>query len=74
MLWYFLEWSIVTFLSVIFFFQLKVFESENAEIKMIFATQFVFYLMVLFVRAANIGKVTQCLVHFCTVVAPVGVM
>ena len=36
-----------------FLFQLKVFVSENAEIKMIFATQFVFYLMVLFVRAAN---------------------
>ena len=26
---------------------------------MVFATQFVFYLMVLFVRAANKGKVTQ---------------
>ena len=35
-----------------------VFVSENAENKMIFATQFVFYLMVIFVRAANKGKVT----------------
>ena len=49
---------------------------------MIFATQFVFYLMVLFVRAANKGKVTHgktpayfiYLVHFCTIVALVGVM
>ena len=38
------------------FFQLTVFVSENAKNKMIFATQFVFYLMVLFVRAANKGK------------------
>ena len=41
------------------FFQLVVFVSENSENKMIFATQFVFYLMVQFVRAANKGKITQ---------------
>ena len=41
------------------FFQLIVFVSENAKNKMIFVTQFVFYLMVLFVRAANKGKVTH---------------
>ena len=33
--------------------------NENAENKMLFVTQFVFYLMVLFVRAANKGKVTH---------------
>ena len=36
-----------------------VFVSEKAKNKMIFATQFVFYLMVLLVRAANKGKVTH---------------
>ena len=41
------------------FFQLILFVSENAKNKMIFVTQFVFYLMVLFVRAANKGKVTH---------------
>ena len=41
------------------FFQLIVFVNENAENKMLFVTQFVFYLMVLFVRAANKGKVTH---------------
>ena len=41
------------------FCQLVVFVSENSENKMIFTTQFVFYLMVLFVRAANKGKVTH---------------
>ena len=69
-------------LFVFFFFQLIVFVNENAKNKMIFATQFVFYLMVLFVRAANKGKVTHgktpayfiYLVHFCTIVSLVGVM
>ena len=64
------------------FFQLILFVSENAKNKMIFVTQFVLYLMVLFVRAANKGKVTHgktpayfmYLVHFCTIVALVGVM
>ena len=42
-------------LSFCSFFQLMVFVSENVENKMIFATQFVFYLKVLFVRAANKG-------------------
>ena len=61
-----------------------VFVSEIAEDKMHFVTQFAFYLMVLFVLAANKGKVTHgktprvsfaYLVHFCTViVALVGVM
>ena len=50
---------------------------------MLFVKQFVFYLMVLFVPAANKGKVahgkTPCisfayLVDFCTIVALVGVM
>ena len=36
-----------------------VFASENAKNKRLFFTQFVFYLMVLFVRAANKGKVTH---------------
>ena len=64
-------------LSFCSFFQLMVFVSENVENKMIFATQFVFYLKVLFVRAANKGKDTRiftCLVHFCIIVALVGVM
>ena len=42
-----------------FFFQLIVFVNENAEKKMLFVTQFVFYLMVPFVRATNKGKVTN---------------
>ena len=42
-----------------FFFHLIVFVNENAENKMLFVTQFVLYLMVLFVRAANKGKVTH---------------
>ena len=66
----------------VFFFQLIVFVNENTKNKMIFATQFDFYLMVLFVRAANKGKVTHgktpayfiYLVHFCTIVSLVGVM
>ena len=66
----------------VFFFQLIVFVNENAKNKMIFATQFDFYLMVLFVRAANKEKVTHgktpayfiYLVHFCTIVSLVGVM
>ena len=33
--------------------------NKNAENKMLFVTQFVFYLMVLFVRGANKGKVTH---------------
>ena len=33
--------------------------NENAENKMLFVTQFVFYLMVLLLRAANKGKVTH---------------
>ena len=41
------------------FFQLILFVSDNAENKSLFVTQFVFYLMVLFVPAANKGKVTQ---------------
>ena len=41
------------------FFQLMVFVSENAENKMLFVTQFIFHLMVLFVPAANNGKVTH---------------
>ena len=41
------------------FFQLIVFVNENAENKMLFVTQFVFYLMVLFVRATNKEKVTN---------------
>ena len=47
---------------------------------MLFVTQFVFYLIVLFERAANKGKVTHWktnrvyLVDFCTIVAPVGVI
>ena len=41
------------------FFQLIVFVSENAENKRLFVTQFVFYLMFLFVPAANKGKVTH---------------
>ena len=41
------------------FIQLIVFVSENGENEMLFVTQFVFDLMVLFVRAANKGKVTQ---------------
>ena len=41
------------------FFHMIVFVSEKAKNKMIFATQFVFYLMVLFVRATNKGKVTH---------------
>ena len=58
-------------LSFCSFFQLIVFVSENAENKMIFATQIVFYLMVLFVRDANKGKDTRIfyifstLLHFC---------
>ena len=43
-------------LPFVHLFQLIVFVTENAKNKMIFATQFVFYLMVLFVRAANKGK------------------
>ena len=39
------------------FFQLIVFVNENVENKTLFVTQFVFYLMVLFVRVANKGKV-----------------
>ena len=35
------------------FFQLIVFVNENAENKMLFVTQFVFYLMVPFVRATE---------------------
>ena len=59
-----------------------VFVSENAEDKMLFVRQLVFYLMVLFVPAANKGKVTDektprvsfaYLVDFCTIVALVGV-
>ena len=46
-------------LPFVHFFQLIVFVTENAKNKMIFATQFVFYLMVLFVRAANKGKATH---------------
>ena len=53
-------------LSFCSFFQLIVFVSENAENKMIFATQFVFYLMVLFVRAANKGKDTRIFYMFST--------
>ena len=64
------------------FFQLIVFVNENAENKMLFVTQFVFYLMVPFVRATNKGKVTNgkktayflYLVDICTIVALVGVM
>ena len=41
------------------FFQLIVFVNENAENKVLFVTQFVFYLMVLFVHAANKGKATH---------------
>ena len=40
-----------------FVFHLIVFVYENAENKMLFVTQFVFYLMVLFVRAANREKI-----------------
>ena len=43
----------------IFFFQLIVFVNKNAENKVLFVTQFVFYLMVLFVHAANKGKATH---------------
>ena len=46
-------------LPFVHFFQLIVFVTENAKNKMIFATQFVFYLMVLLVRAANKGKATH---------------
>ena len=46
----------ISFCSI---FQLIVFVSVNAEDKMLFVTQYVFYLMVLFVPAANKGKVTQ---------------
>ena len=65
------------------FFQLMVSVSKSAEDKMLFVTQFAFYQMVLFVPAANKGKVTQgktlrvsftYLVEFCTIVALVGVM
>ena len=64
------------------FFQLMVSVSKSAEDKMLFVTQFVFYQMVLFVPAANKGKVTHrktprvsfaYLVDFCTIVALVGV-
>ena len=41
------------------FFQLVVFVNENAENKRLFVPQFVVYLMVLFVPAANKGKVTH---------------
>ena len=41
------------------FFHLLIFVNENTENKMLFVTQFVFYLMVLFVRAANKEKVTH---------------
>ena len=41
------------------FFQLILFVSEDAENKRLFVTQFVFYLMVLIVRAANEGKFTH---------------
>ena len=70
----------ISFCSI---FQLIVFVSVNAEDKMLFVTQYVFYLMVLFVPAANKGKVTQgktlrvsftYLMEFCTIVALVGVM
>ena len=42
-----------------FFFQLIAFVIENAEKKMLFVTQLMFYLTVPFVRAANKGKVTH---------------
>ena len=66
-----------------FFFELMVSVSKSAEDKMLFVTQFVFYQMVLFVPAANKGKVTHrktprvsfaYLVDFCIIVALVGVM
>ena len=41
------------------FFHFIVFVSGNAENKMLFVTQFVFYLTVLFVPAENKGKVTH---------------
>ena len=41
------------------FVQLIIFVNENAEFKTLFVTQFVFYLMVLFVRATNKVKVTH---------------
>ena len=41
------------------FFQLIVFVNENVENRTLFVTQFVFYLMVLFVRCANEGKVNH---------------
>ena len=60
-----------------------VFVSENSENKRLFVTQFVFYLMVLFVPAANKGNVTNgktlrvyiftYFVDFCTIVPLVGV-
>ena len=63
--------------------QLIVIVSENSENKRLFVTQFVFYLMVLFVPAANKGNVTHgktllvtftYFVDYCTIVALVGVM
>ena len=47
----------MSFCSLIF--RLIVFVNENAENKILFVTQFVFYLMVPFVRATNKGKVTN---------------
>ena len=63
--------------------QLIVIVSENSENKRLFVTQFVFYLVVLFVPAANKGNVTHgktllvsftYFVDYCTIVALVGVM
>ena len=65
------------------FFQLIVFVSQNSENKRLFVTQFIFYLMVLFVPAANKKNVTHWktlrvsftyFVDFCTIVPLVGVM
>ena len=43
----------------VLFFQFIVFVSGNAENKLLFVTQFVFYLMVLFVPEENKEKVTH---------------